>query len=164
MSRDILHYLRQIYLPVIDQFVVFATRRNRNFDIKATSWAESSQAAVKKQLRNRNGDLVTLYTAIKHMRESEIEKHRHTVNDQPYKGISKTRENLWFRGVRVRITQVASQQLLNHETEALEALRDPNGKDFNCTGQYRIPYWLDHLNISRKKVIYNFDLLICTGI
>lgn len=120
---------------------MFATRNSRKFGIKATARTESSYAAVKSQLRNRNGHIHDLHLAIMETKERQQDRSKLILNDQRKGDLPSTQRPL-YRELRGRVSQHALKEILGKEPEAAEALRDPRGKDFLCAGKYHSQYGL----------------------
>ncbi|KAK3896838.1 hypothetical protein C8A05DRAFT_39615 [Staphylotrichum tortipilum] len=60
----IVDYLRDTYFPMRHEFAQFHTKKHRNFGVRVTSRTESAHGVLKRFLKNRNNDLLTLVNAI----------------------------------------------------------------------------------------------------
>lgn len=131
---------------------MFVTKGNRNFGIRATARTESSHAAVKSQLRNRNGHIHDLHVAIAEVCARQYDRLQLILNNERRGNLPSTQRPL-FRELRGRVSFYALKEVLKNEAQAREALRDPRGNNFQCTesyhAQYGLPCWHDLFPVVR---------------
>lgn len=155
MNSGILDYIRRTYLGVRYEFAIFATRSLRNFGVKATARTESSHAALKSQLRNRKGDLHELHTGILDMLNSQRGALEHIISNEKYKTLPKAHGKPQYHELQGTVSHFALAELVKNEEYAGEAIKDPCGKNFRCSGLYRVqfglPCWHDSLRMVREN-------------
>ena len=162
----IMHYLADTYLPVREEFATYAAQRHRTYGVRVTSRTEGSHASLKRLLKNRNGDLYTLGSAVKQMCHRQKVAYQQQKSREMSRSLSRCHGNAMYNLLRCNVSFFALNHVIKQVENVRGAMRDPRGGwNWECRGNftrsYGLPCWHRLYEIVQHNGViglYNFDM------